>query len=117
MTKVSTAGEKRRPATVTRHTSRDDFRLGDGPHLKAGDDGAVFGDEADAQAAGDHVLDPVLALARIGIERRDAALVAELRQVVPILAIEAPEVDLAVDRGDRDRIVFAPAGGPPGTPA
>ena len=60
----------------------DDFRVGNEPSDDAGDSRRKLRDKADAEAGGDHHLDPVLALATEADLDRESVLAAALVQVV-----------------------------------
>jgi len=71
-------------------------RLDDGTKLKAWKHGAEFRNEADAQAARDHVLDPILSLALITNMDCPAGLANKVLDIVLILAVQAKQLILAM---------------------
>src|SRR4029079_1791612 len=93
------ARERRRHASAGHDDQIDlapDFGFDYRAQFQAGHDGAEFGDEADAEAARHHVLDPVLPLALITDMDRAARLADVILDIVLILAIEAEQVVLAM---------------------
>src|SRR6516165_10263437 len=98
----------RRGETPARQRNQRDFagHFGLGHRLCAhpGDRRRKFGQEADAEAGGNHHLDPVLAFALKPDADAEAARSQLVREVVAILAIDPPQIGFAGDIPDFDMI-------------
>src|SRR5258708_244386 len=86
----------------------DDFRVNE-PSEDAGDSRRKLRDKADAEAGGDHHLDPVLALAAEADLDREPVLAAALVQVVLIFTIDSREIGLPGDIRDAHPVLLPEA--------
>ena len=78
--------------------------LGHGLCAHPRDRGRKFGQEADAEAGGNHHLNPVLAFALKPDAHAEAARSQLVREVVAILAIDPPQIGFAGDIADLDLV-------------
>jgi hypothetical protein len=108
-TNAATAGEKRRPATATSDTSRVTSGSTRGPGLQPGQEDRVLWQKADADPRHNHGLDPVLALAAIGVTHLDALLLAQFPEIILELAVDTQQIALAVHFGHAHAVLVGEA--------
>ena len=99
----------RREAPTGQRNQRDfagHFGLGHRLCAHPGDRRRKFGQEADAEAGGNHHLNPVLAFALKPDAHAEAARSQLVREVVAILAIDPPQIGFACDIADCDLVLL-----------